>query len=420
MRKALVVADLGFGDAGKGTLTDYLVRRSGAGLVVRYNGGAQAGHTVLTHEGRRHTFAQIGAGAFVPGVRTHLSKYMVVHPTGLLVEARALAAQGVDDPLQYLSIDPNARIITPFQQAACRLREIERGAARHGSCGIGVGECVQDFLEHPADGIRAHELGDPLSLRRKLQSQQARKYQQLRALRREPEFEPLESADAGERWIEACQELAGQIRMTPDYLPNDGTVVFEGAQGVLLDEWRGFHPYTTWSTCTFDNAIELLKGWDDSPTRIGVVRAYATRHGAGPFPTEDPTLDLPEPYNPTGPWQGAFRVGHFDAVLTRYAIAACGGIDALALTHLDRVRDGWQIATAYETGELPLGPFTDLDFQETLTARLQAAKPIYAATENIVEAVERELGANVWITGHGPIAENKRMTKRAQLGALPM
>ena len=83
---------------------------------------------------------------------------------------------------------------------------------------------------------------------------------------------------------------------------------------MLLDEWRGFHPYTTWSTTTFANAEALLAEAGETAVRLGAVRCYLTRHGPGPFVTEDPTLELPEPHNGTGTWQGAFRAGHPDAV----------------------------------------------------------------------------------------------------------
>ncbi|HMB55126.1 MAG TPA: adenylosuccinate synthetase, partial [Thermoanaerobaculia bacterium] len=93
--RATIVVDLGFGDAGKGLLTDHLVRETGATLVVRYNGGAQAGHNVVTAGGRHHTFAQLGSGSFVAGTRTLLGPRVVVHPTALLLEAEALAGRGV-------------------------------------------------------------------------------------------------------------------------------------------------------------------------------------------------------------------------------------------------------------------------------------------------------------------------------------
>ena len=144
-RRVSIVVDLGFGDAGKGLVTDALVRRDGAGLVVRYNGGAQAGHNVVTREGQHHTFAQFGAGSFVPGVRTFLAHPFVLHPTALLVEGDLLRARGVGDIFERLRVSERARVITPFHQAMNRLRELARGEARHGSCGVGVGETVQDL-----------------------------------------------------------------------------------------------------------------------------------------------------------------------------------------------------------------------------------------------------------------------------------
>ncbi len=132
-REAHLVVDLGFGDAGKGTLTDWLVRRHGARLVVRFNGGAQAGHNVVTEDGRHHTFAQFGAGSFVPGVRTHLARPTVLHPLAMLVEARHLARKGVPDALERTTVSEGARVITPFHQAAGRLRALARGSGRHGT-----------------------------------------------------------------------------------------------------------------------------------------------------------------------------------------------------------------------------------------------------------------------------------------------
>ena len=114
-----------------------------------------------------------------------------------------------------------------------------------------------------------------------------------------------------------------------------GPVVFEGAQGVLLDEWHGFHPYTTWSTTTFANAETLLAETGQTAARLGVVRCYLTRHGPGPLVTEDPTLELADRHNARNQWQGRFRTGHFDAVALRYALEVAGGVDGIALTHLD-------------------------------------------------------------------------------------
>ena len=125
--EAWIVVDLGFGDAGKGTITDFLVRERGAEWVVRFNGGAQAGHNVVTDDGRHHTFSQLGAGSFVPGVRSYLGPDFVLHPGALLEEARALARVGIPDAFERLYVDDGALLVSPFQGAATRLRELGRG-----------------------------------------------------------------------------------------------------------------------------------------------------------------------------------------------------------------------------------------------------------------------------------------------------
>lgn len=428
--RATLVVDLGYGDCGKGTVTDHYVRATGADLVVRFNGGAQAGHTVVTSDGRAHTFSQFGAGSFVPGVRTYLSRFMVVHPGGLLREAEVLAKKGVDGPLERLIIDARARIITPFQQAANRLREVLRGEARHGSCGLGIGETMQDDLDHPGEVVRAAELNRPELLRAKLTRWQQRKWEAFSAHRRElrahpqgrAELEVLESAEIIDRWLAQASSLAERVSEAPELSHLSGSVVFEGAQGVLLDEWRGFHPHTTWSTCTFDNAFEMLRGWDGEVTKVGVLRTYATRHGAGPFPTESEELDFPEPHNRLGPWQGAFRQGWLDAVTARYAVAACRGLDGLALTHLDRTPTSgrWKVATGYEgidspfyqDGALALGPFTDLDYQVRLTQALSTAKPNYeeVSHQELAPRLAELLGTPVLLESRGPTAQDKDST----------
>ncbi len=190
-REAHVVVDLGFGDAGKGTITDHLTRARGAHTVVRFNGGAQAGHNVVTDDGRHHTFAQLGAGSFSPGVRTWLSRHVVVHPTALIVEAWHLARSGVADPLSRVTVSAAAKVVTPFHQAATRLRELARGDARHGSCGVGVGEVMRDATDPRRRAARGRPRRRPRALRRALAREQARKRAELddvlRAVARDPE-----------------------------------------------------------------------------------------------------------------------------------------------------------------------------------------------------------------------------------------
>ena len=152
------VLGLGFGDCGKGHFVNALTRKWSAHTVVRFCGGAQAGHHVATSAGLHHTFSQFGAGTLVPGTRTLLLDPMIVHPTALLVEAEALGKIGVGDVLSRMTIDRRCRITTPFHQAAGRLREWLRGEHAHGSCGVGVGETVRHALGHPGQELRYQDL----------------------------------------------------------------------------------------------------------------------------------------------------------------------------------------------------------------------------------------------------------------------
>ena len=199
-----------------------------------------------------------------------------------------------------------------------------------------------------------------------------------------------------------------------------GPVVFEGAQGVLLDEWRGFHPYTTWSTTTFENAETLLRECGAAAIRLGVTRTYQTRHGPGPFPTEDRTLSLPERHNADGRWQGPFRAGHLDALALGYAAEVTGGVDAVALTHLDTARRAagrLRICRGYRLGgravtRIEPGPARDLAYQESLSQALLRALPVYdpaggPAADDWPDAVAEILDAPVTIRSHGPAVTDK-------------
>src|SRR5262245_57035715 len=122
-RKATIVVDLGFGDAGKGSITDFLARDGTTAAVVRHNGGAQAANNVITPAGTHHTFAQFGSGTFVPGVRTHLSRFMLIDPLALITEAKHLEELGLGNVFARLTVDADAIVVTPFHKAANRLRE---------------------------------------------------------------------------------------------------------------------------------------------------------------------------------------------------------------------------------------------------------------------------------------------------------
>jgi len=409
------VLGLGFGDCGKGHFVDALTRLWQAHTVVRFNGGAQAGHNVVTpasanSPARHHTFSQFGAGTLVPGVRTLLVDPVVVHPTALLVEAEALGNIGVIDALARLMIDAQCRITTPFHQAASRLREQLRGAAAHGTCGVGVGETVRHALEHPGQILRyadLHQLSPSVlvarlqTIRETLRAEFVPQGPDGTAGVVNPERQILQDETVAAQWLASARALARhcppvsfeQIRRQ---LRQDGCVLFEGAQGVLLDEWRGFHPHTTWSSINTAAADGVAARFEIEPPleHFGAMRTYLTRHGAGPLPTHDGRLDdlLPEPHNHGDGWQGQFRRGHPDAVLLRYALEAAGPLTGLLISHLDVFQRGvslkWCAGYAITppllpwpsyVERLPFDTRVDLDRQRSLTHLLNNACPQYRA-----------------------------------------
>lgn len=410
------VLGLGFGDCGKGHFVDALTRRWRAHTVVRFNGGAQAGHNVVTaaeanSPARHHTFAQFGAGTLVPGVRTLLLHPMVVHPTALLVEAEVLGRIGVHDSLSRLTIDSQCRITTPFHQAAGRLRERLRGAEAHGTCGVGVGETVRHALGnpgrelryadlHPASGAHARAQFDRLqSIRETLLAEFLPQCPKGSVGALTAEFQTLRNEGLAAKWMTSARALARQcppasFEVIRGQFTQPGCVLFEGAQGVLLDEWRGFHPHTTWSsinTAAVQGGMERF-GVSAPVEHYGVIRTYLTRHGAGPLPTHDESLDtlLPEPHNHGDGCQGRFRRGHPDAVLLRYALETVGHLSGLLVSHLDVFQRSiplkWceRYSAASEmsgvpqfTERLPLGAGEDLAHQLALTELIRRARPHY-------------------------------------------
>ncbi|GLZ01691.1 adenylosuccinate synthetase [Actinoplanes sp. NBRC 103695] len=397
MTRHIAVVDLGYGDAGKGSVVDALCATAPRRAVLRFNGGAQAAHNVITASGRHHTFAQFGSGT-LQGVPTHLTRFMVVDPLALSAEASALG-----NPYHLLTVDEDALLATPWHRAANQVREQRRGAGRHGSCGMGVGQTMAYALKHPS-APRVGDVRSPARLRARLA--------QVRSVLTE-EYGPL-PAPPLPAVVEAFLAFGRAVSIV-DWnhvatLLREGPCIFEGAQGVLLDEWRGWHPYTTWSTTTFGNVAALC----DDFLRLGVVRTYTTRHGAGPFVTEAP-LDLPEAHNGVGEWQGTFRVGHFDAVAHRYAVEVCGGVDGLAVTHLDVASPALQMCTSYEIegarwDRIAPGEFKDLSHQSALTALLSEACPgdLHRPADWPAE-IGAALGAPVLLESHGPATGHKKV-----------
>jgi adenylosuccinate synthase len=402
-----VAVGLTWGDEGKGGLVDFLCSPHAperARLVVRFNGGVNAGHNVVLPDGRHHCFAQFGSGT-LQGARTHLSRFMLLDPLALAAEADVLTSRcGITDPFQLITVDPRALIITPYHVAVNQQREQDRGAARHGSCGMGIWETASFAIGYPEVALRAGHLTS--------HRQTAGRLREIRAIMGVVGGLTFDD-DVGEmarRYVRIAAQvtqaydrelLAGALEVAP--------AVFEGAQGVLLDQDLGTRPYVTGSTTTFANADELLTEAGHHATRIGVIRSYMTRHGPGPFPTEAGRLtrdELPEPHNTTGRWQRAFRWGDLDLEAVRYALTIAPA-DALAMTHCDAPdRVPLRLCTSYG----PAAP----SWRPGYGPKLANSIPRWEIPAPAVfpSRVAELLGRPLAFTSYGPTAEDKH----AELG----
>lgn len=354
MDKAYFVVGLGYGDEGKGSVVDFLTEKFNADMIVRFNGGSQAAHHVVNDE-RTHCFSQFGSGTFIPGTKTYLSPFMYVNPISLMVEEESLKQKGILNAYQRLFVDEDCVVITPFQKNVGRMREL---SLRNSSCGMGVGETVKD-LKVLGDGqLRIRDLKDGKTLEQKLDFLQRVKLDQAEQLLEESKdskakqyFEKIKREGIVEDVCEEYRNFVSKVNIVRDYKLS-GTVIFEGAQGVLLDVDYGFHPFVTKTKTTFQNA-ECLANDSTSITRIGVLRGNSNRHGKGPFVSEDKSLTefLQREHNGYNDWQGDFRVGWFDVVASRYALEVVGGVDFLALTNLDKLErlNPIKVCVGYET-----------------------------------------------------------------------
>lgn len=362
--QAHLVVGLAYGDEGKGSIVDALVRRHNATLVIRYNGGSQCAHNVITPDNRHHTFAQFGSGSFVPNLRTHLSRFTLINPLNMMCEEEHLREVGITDIWQRTTVEESCLIITPYQKAVNRIFELFRQGNRHGSCGQGIGQAREDHLKHHDKVLIAGDLVSEELTKEKLEFHRKIALEKIAPLGRHIDFNEAKVIrdPASVNWIwQQYKHWPADIvddHYLADLVDQNEQIVFEGAQGVLLDEVLGTAPYNTWTDITFNNADTLLElmGFNGKRVRLGVIRTYFTRHGAGPFDTEDERLTYPEPHNGTNIYQQKFRLGHFDWVNAQRAVRWLGGVDYIALNHMDMLENEkrWELHERIESDLAPI------------------------------------------------------------------
>lgn len=318
---AYAVIGAGYGDEGKGLMTDYLVRkftdRGLAPINVRYNGGGQAGHTVVCDIGR-HVFSHVGAGSFAHA-STFLSSNFVINPIILKRELEELKLLGVQPRIEA---HPDCNVTTVFDIVLNALRELSRGDARHGSCGVGINETITRAtagFSITAEDTRSSRL---VSLMRDtLENWWTPQLTQINFANIDPvagsEFMKLWDIDIAVNALRTLDSLLPALNHAPfqNHSLKD-TFIFEGAQGLELDEYLGEFPHVTRSQTGLEGALHAAASMGITEiTPVYVTRAYKTRHGAGPLPHEGDSFTdkkIVDKTNVLGEWQGSFRYAPLD------------------------------------------------------------------------------------------------------------
>ena len=422
-----------WGDEGKGRITDVLAQN--AQITARYSGGDNAGHTVTVADPRLGAGQRIfklnllPSGLIHPGVVGVLGNGMVVNPVRLLEEMDRLRQAGIDVSPARIKISASAHLITPAHVALDRAEEARRSGAggKIGTTGRGIGPAYTDKIAR--HGVRLEAMLDPEHLGDRIADEIHGDNEMLEGVYHQP---PLDLAVIAAEYTEYARRLAPYIADTPLYLHEQlraGAVVLaEGAQGTLLDIDHGTYPFVTSSSPTIGGVFTGLGVGPQFAGRVvGVTKAFQTRVGEGPFPTEVFGAEA-ERLRGTGenPWdefgtvtRRPRRCGWLDLVLLRYAIRV-NGLTEIALTKMDVLSglDTVKLCTAYTSGgqthaELPLGPADLSPFQPVYeelpgwrdAARVSGARAftdLPAPAQRYVQRIQELTGVRVSLISVGP------------------
>lgn len=308
---AHVVIGANYGDEGKGLMTDYFVRREKASMVVRFNGGAQAGHTVVDG-GKRHVFSHFGSGTF-GGAATYLSRFFVCNPILYRTEHAALTCLRIFKP--KVLIDPLCMVTTPFDMLLNQ--EVERARSnRHGSCGVGFNETIERNRLLTSCIRYADLVNDNAGSLKRLLLRVRDEYVPARALALGLDLAATERCMDLSHLIRFLDDCEFMVEKSEPSLPAQiagEKIVFEGAQGLMLDQNNvADFPHLTRSNTGCKNAVALAKSIGiDTLHLVYVTRSYLTRHGCGPLPNEWKPEEVPRGiYDKTNlphPFQGSLR-----------------------------------------------------------------------------------------------------------------
>ena len=384
----VVVVGAQWGDEGKGKIVDWLSER--ADVVVRFQGGHNAGHTLLVGN-TEYKLSLLPSGVVRPDKLSIIGNGVVVDPWALVAEIETMREKGLDISPRNLRLADNAALILPSHGALDRAREDRRGDQKIGTTGRGIGPAYEDKVGRRA--IRVCDLADPKALEWRVDDVLLHHNALLRGLG-EPEVDRAELIAKLTAVAPHILPYAGPVwRLLDDARSRGKRILFEGAQGTMLDVDHGTYPFVTSSNTV---AGQAAAGSGVAPGAVGYVlgitKAYTTRVGSGPFPTEL-TDAIGEKLGERGREFGVVtgrkrRCGWFDAVAVRQAVKT-GGINGIALTKLD-VLDGFdavEFCTAYRFGG------ETYDYIPAGATAQAALEPVYETAEGWRESTR---GARSW------------------------
>ena len=434
MPGGIAIVGAQWGDEGKGKVTDLLAER--ADMVIRFQGGSNAGHTIVRGD-EQYKLHLIPSGILYPGKVCAIGNGVVIDPRRLIEEIDGLRARRVE--VGGLRVSANAHVIMPYHLMLDSAGEQRLGKLQIGTTRRGIGPCYADKAERL--GIRVQDLLDEKILKKKITAALEPKRLSLRPYAKDPRLDLQSMTEDyltyGHR-LE--QHIADTARLAWGVLDDGGTVIFEGAQGALLDIDHGTYPFVTSSNPV---AGAACTGAGVGPRDVnevwGVAKAYATRVGAGPFPTE---LDgeLAETLRSRGGEFGtttgrARRVGWLDLVALRYA-ARINGLTALAVTKLDVLAgvDRIRVCTRYRGGEdaqfdhFPYhqsvlhrvtGEYEELEGFDADIGDVRSEHELPDAAREYLQFISEQVGVPIALVGVGPGRDQVIWTAESQSAFAP-
>ena len=413
----IVIVGAQWGDEGKGKLTDLLADR--AAMIVRFQGGNNAGHTIV-RDGETFKFHLIPSGILHPGKTCVIGNGVVIDPAILIGELEALRRQRID--ISGMRISSNAHLIMPYHVMLDTAGEARLGKLEIGTTKRGIGPCYADKAARL--GIRVQDLLDPKILRKKIMAALEPMKQMLRPFAKDPRLDLHAMTEEYLRYGHRLEPfIADTAHLCWEALDSGKTVIFEGAQGTLLDLDHGTYPFVTSSNPIAGAAcVGAGVGPADIDEVWGVAKAYTTRVGAGPFPTElDDELgaDIRERGGERGTTTGRDRrTGWLDLVALRYA-ARINRMSALAITKLDVLAglDPLRVAVRYRSSEgarldeLPYhqsvlhaaeAEYEDLPGFDVDIGECRSESDLPREARDYLEFISQNVGVPIRLVGVGP------------------